>query len=115
MTTSHAVYKGPDKGMKFESGLTMPKILKPTDIILRVLKTTICGTDLQIISGNVPTCTKNTKIGHEGIGEIIEVGHGVKKRKVGQRVLVSCMTACGKCTKCEQQFYGHCEAGLVAW
>ena len=79
MTTSHAVYKGPDKGMKFESGLTMPKILKPTDIILRVLKTTICGTDLQIISGNVPTCTKNTKIGHEGIGEIIEVVQGVQK------------------------------------
>ena len=59
----------------------------------------------------MPKFTENTKIGHEGIGEIIEVGHGVKKRKVGQRVLVSCMTACGKCTKCEQKFYGHCEDG----
>ena len=59
----------------------------------------------------MPTCSKKTKFGHDGIGEIIEVGHGVKKRKVGQRVLVSCMTACGNCTKCEQKFYGHCEDG----
>ena len=86
----------------------MPKILQPTDVIVKVLKTTICGTDLHILRGNVYTCAEKRRIGHEGIREIIEVGRDVKERKVGQRVLVSCITACGNCVECEEKFYGHC-------
>ena len=85
--------------MKFESGLPMPKILQPTDVIVKVLKTTICGTDLQILKGNVFTCDEKRRIGHEGIGEIIEICENVKDRKVGMRVLVSSITACGECLK----------------
>eukprot|EP00091_Calanus_sinicus_P021572 TRINITY_DN644_c0_g1_i1.p1 TRINITY_DN644_c0_g1~~TRINITY_DN644_c0_g1_i1.p1 ORF type:complete len:376 (+),score=113.88 TRINITY_DN644_c0_g1_i1:238-1365(+) len=110
-SVSHAIYQGPGNGMKFEAGLPMPKILQPTDVIVKVLKTTICGTDLHILRGNVSTCAEKRRIGHEGIGEIIEVGRDVKERTVGQRVLVSCITACGKCVECEEKFYGHCENG----
>ena len=59
--------------MKFESGLPMPKILQPTDVIVKVLKTTICGTDLHILRGNVFTCDEKRRLGQEGIGEIVEV------------------------------------------
>ena len=97
--------------MKFEYGLPMPKILQPTDVVVKVLKTTICRTDLQILKGNVSTCNEKRRIDHEGIGEIIEVGENVKDRKVGQRVLVSCITACGGCVECENKFFGHCEDG----
>ena len=97
--------------MKFEYGLPMPKILQPTDVDVKVLKTTICGTDLQILKGNVSTCDEKRRIGHGEIGEIIEVGQNVKDRKVGQRVLLSSITACGKCGECDSKFYGHCEDG----
>ena len=75
-------------------------------------KTTICGTDLHILCGSVRTCTAGRILGHEGIGDIVAIGSGVHKFKVGDRILISCITSCGKCSPCvSDKFYGHCEDG----
>eukprot|EP00940_MAST-03C_sp_MAST-3C-sp2_P003571 g3571.t1 len=87
-----------------------PKILEPTDAIIRVHKTTICGTDLHIMRGAVKT-ERLTTLGHEGIGDIVAVGSAVKKYKIGDRVLVPCITRCGACSYCKEKFYGHCVNG----
>ena len=88
-----------------------PTILKPTDCIIRVHKTTICGTDLHILRGSVVTCLKNTIMGHEGIGHIVEIGSAVTKFTIGDRILVPCITRCNECHFCKKHFYGHCEMG----
>lgn len=88
-----------------------PRILRQTDAIVRVHKTTICGTDLHIMRGAVPECKKFTTLGHEGIGDIVAIGSEVKKYKIGDRVLVPCITRCGKCAACKNKFYGHCDDG----
>jgi len=111
LSVSHAVYKGPGQDVAFESGLSMPTIKNPTDALVKMVKTTICGTDLHILSGNVMSCQPGRRIGHEGIGEIVELGSAVSNRQVGQRILIRCTTACGKCENCKQQFYGHCSDG----
>ncbi|XP_063690950.1 uncharacterized protein LOC134823418 [Bolinopsis microptera] len=108
---SHVVYKGPGHPLCFETGLPMPEILHPTDVIIKVLKTTICGTDLHILKGNVSSCEPGTRLGHEGIGEIVQVGSKVQKRRVGERVLVNTTTQCGVCDNCRIQFHGHCVDG----
>ena len=74
-----------------------PQITAPTDAIVRVTKTTICGTDLHILKGDVASCAPGRILGHEGIGVIDSVGPSVTAFKVGDRVLISCFTACGKC------------------
>ena len=86
-----------------------PVIHKPTDAIVRIVKTTICGTDLHIIKGDVPACQSGTILGHEGIGIVEEVGGGVSNFKKGDKVLISCVCACGKCYYCKKGIYAHCE------
>ncbi|WAA08586.1 zinc-dependent alcohol dehydrogenase family protein [Fervidibacillus albus] len=89
----------------------VPTIEKPTDVIVKMTKTTICGTDLHILSGDVPAVTKGRTLGHEGVGIVEEVGDGVKNFKKGDRVLISCITSCGKCENCKKGLYSHCEDG----
>jgi len=111
-----AVYHGHEEvyhrlnRMSFQK-VKMPELEKPTDIVVRILKTTICGTDLQILGGCVSTCEAQTRMGHEGIGEIIEIGRDVQNFKLGDRVMISCITGCGKCAFCKKKLYGRCIDG----
>jgi alcohol dehydrogenase len=103
------VYKGPGK-MAFEEH-AKPRIAASTDAIVRVTKTTICGTDLHILKGDLPSCAPGRILGHEGVGVVDEVGTAVTVFKPGDRVLISCVSACGKCDYCRRQMYSHCTAG----
>jgi len=103
------VFHGPNN-RKFEEK-SKPKIQETTDAIVKITKTTICGTDLHIMKGDVPTVTEGRTLGHEGVGIIDEVGEGVANFKKGDHVLISCITACGKCDNCKKQMYSHCENG----
>ncbi len=103
------VYQGP--GQKAVVEKDAPTILKPTDAIVRITKTTICGTDLHIIKGDVPAVEPGRTLGHEGVGVIEEVGSAVNNFKKGDRVLISCITSCGRCSNCKKQLYAHCEDG----
>lgn len=89
----------------------MPKVENSTDAVVKITKTTICGTDLHILSGDVPAVTEGRILGHEGVGIIEEVGEGVKNFKKGDRVIISCITSCGKCENCKKGLYAHCEDG----
>lgn len=88
-----------------------PSLIKPTDAIVKINKTTICGTDLHILKGDVPEVTAGRILGHEGVGTIEEVGTAVTGFKKGDRVLISCITSCGKCEYCKKGMYSHCEDG----
>ena len=77
-------------------------------MIVRIVATTICGTDLHILKGDVPTVTPDRSLGHEGVGKITEVGSAVTSLKVGDRVLISCINSCGACANCKIGFYSHC-------
>ncbi|PRY82276.1 zinc-dependent alcohol dehydrogenase family protein [Alkalibacterium olivapovliticus] len=88
-----------------------PQIQNSTDAVIRLVKTTICGTDLHILAGHVPEVPKGSTIGHEGIGVVEDVGSGVSNFKVGDKVLISCITSCGKCHYCKKGLYAHCEDG----
>lgn len=103
------VFRGP--GMKEWTDVPIPTIQKPTDAIVKILKTTICGTDLHILKGDVPTVTNGRILGHEGVGVIEEIGSGVQNFKSGDKVLISCITSCGKCDNCKRGLYAHCEDG----
>ncbi|WP_458415470.1 zinc-dependent alcohol dehydrogenase family protein [Schinkia sp. CFF1] len=103
------VYRGPE--MKEWTDVPMPTLQKHTDAIVKVLKTTICGTDLHILKGDVPTVTDGRILGHEGVGVIEEVGSSVQNFKPGDKVLISCITSCGKCDNCKRGLYAHCEDG----
>lgn len=103
------VYQGP--GKKELLDLPIPKISAPTDAIIKLLKTTICGTDLHILQGDVPTCNPGRILGHEGIGVVQEVGQAVTSIKQGDRVLISCITADGKCEYCRKGMFSHCLNG----
>lgn len=103
------VYKGPNS--KSWESVDKPTIAKPTDAIIKVLKTTICGTDLHILKGDVPAVTPGRILGHEGMGVVDEVGDAVTNFKVGDRVLISCISSCGKCEYCKRQMYSHCADG----
>src|SRR6187397_764377 len=92
------VYHGP--GEKAWEQAPKPAILNDTDAIVRVDAVTICGTDLHILKGDVPAVTDGRILGHEAVGTVDAVGAGVKTVKVGDRVLVSCITACGACRLC---------------
>ena len=88
-----------------------PEIEKPTDVIVKILKTTICGTDLGILHGKTPTCKPGTTLGHEGVGVIEEVGESIQNFKIGDHVIISCITSDGTCEYCKKQMYSHCEDG----
>jgi alcohol dehydrogenase len=100
------VYHGP--GMKSWDEVPDPVIQHPTDVIVRMVATTICGTDLHILKGDTPEVVPGRILGHEGIGEITEVGSGVTQLQVGDRVILSCISACGMCGNCRQGLYSHC-------
>ena len=109
MTMKALVYAGP--GKKEVRDVEKPKIVHDSDAVVKLLKTTICGTDLHILGGDVPACKEGTILGHEGIGIVEEVGSGVKNFKVGDKVIVSCVTACGTCYYCKKSLYAHCDDG----
>ena len=88
-----------------------PRLQQSTDAIVRMHKTTICGTDLHILKGDVPEVEHGRILGHEGIGIIEEVGSAVTTFKKGDRVLISCISSCGKCAYCRKNMYSHCEQG----
>ena len=88
-----------------------PEITAPTDAIVKITKTTICGTDLHILKGDVPTCQPGRILGHEGVGIVDKVGPAVTAFKAGDHVLISCVSACGKCDYCRKQMYSHCTTG----
>ncbi len=100
------VYHGP--AQKAWEEAPDPKIIDPTDVIVQVDTTTICGTDLHILKGDVPAVTDGRILGHEGVGTITEVGQGVSKLAVGDRVIISCITSCGSCSYCQQRLPAHC-------
>lgn len=100
------VYKGP--GEKSWEDVPDPSIQQPTDIIVKMVATTICGTDLHILKGDVPAVTPGRILGHEGVGTITEIGAAVTTLKVGDQVILSCISACGKCAYCKQGVFSHC-------
>ena len=103
------VYHGPAKKTWEEK--PKPTIVDATDAVVKIYKTTICGTDLHILKGDVPEVTDGRILGHEGIGVIEEVGTAVTNFKKGDRVLISCISSCGKCEYCKKGMYSHCEKG----
>src|SRR5471032_3272548 len=103
------VYQGP--GKKSLEDRPKPAITAPTDAIVKVSKTTICGTDLHILKGDVTTCQPGRILGHEGVGIIEQVGSAVTAFKPGDHVLISCISSCGKCAYCRKQMYSHCSTG----
>jgi len=102
------VYHGP--GQKAWEVVPDPEIIYPTDVIVQVDTTTICGTDLHILKGDVPVVTDGRILGHEGVGTITEVGRAVSKLAAGDRVIISCITSCGSCSYCHRQLPAHCLA-----
>jgi alcohol dehydrogenase len=103
------VYHGP--GVKGWEDVARPELSTDTDAIVRVDTTTICGTDLHILKGDVPAMIDGRVIGHEAVGTVAEVGAAVKNVTVGDRVLVSCISACGGCRFCREGRYGQCTGG----
>ena len=103
------VYHGP--GKKTWEEKPKPIIQQSTDAIVRITKTTICGTDLHILKGDVPEVTEGRILGHEGVGVIEEAGSAVSGFKKGDKVIISCITSCGKCEYCKRGIYSHCESG----
>jgi alcohol dehydrogenase len=100
------VYHGP--GKKAWEEVPQPALKEATDAIVRIDTTTICGTDLHILKGDVPAVTDGRILGHEGVGTITEVGSAVTGLKVGDRVIISCITSCGSCAYCHQHLPSHC-------
>lgn len=93
-----------------------PGIQEPTDVIVKVDMTTICGTDLHILKGDVPAVTEGRVLGHEAVGTVVETGSAVSSLKEGDRVLVPAITSCGSCLPCKQGMAAHCEAvGGIGW
>jgi alcohol dehydrogenase len=103
------VYGGP--GKKALADRPVPDITAPTDAVVKISKTTICGTDLHILKGDVPDCEAGRILGHEGVGIVYKIGAGVTSLKPGDHVLISCITSCGKCGYCRRGMYSHCETG----
>ncbi|MEO7547655.1 MAG: zinc-dependent alcohol dehydrogenase family protein [Ramlibacter sp.] len=103
------VYHGP--GQKKLEDRPKPVVQQPTDAVVRITLTTICGTDLHILKGDVPTCKPGTILGHEGVGVVDTAGPGVTTFKPGDRVLISCISACGRCEACRKGMTSHCTTG----
>ncbi|MFE9650334.1 zinc-dependent alcohol dehydrogenase family protein [Streptomyces sp. NPDC006365] len=100
------VFHGP--GQSAWEDVADPGLREPTDAIVRVDAVTICGTDLHILKGDVPDVRPGTILGHEAVGEVVEAGSDVRTVRPGDRVLVSCITACGRCRYCREGAYGQC-------
>jgi alcohol dehydrogenase len=103
------VYLGP--GAKAVEDRPKPELQLPGDAIVRIARTTICGTDLHILKGDVATCAPGRILGHEGVGMIESIGAGVTAFRPGDRVLISCISSCGKCDYCRRGMYSHCSTG----
>ena len=103
------VFKGP--GQKSWEEAQKPTLQHPTDAIIKMFKTTICGTDLHILKGDVPEVTPGRILGHEGVGIVEEVGSAVSNFQPGDHVLISCISSCGKCDYCRKGMYSHCTNG----
>lgn len=88
-----------------------PQVTAATDAVVKLSKTTICGTDLHILKGDVPSVQHGRILGHEGLGTIESVGSGVSSFKLGDRVIISCITACGACHYCWRGMPSHCTSG----
>jgi alcohol dehydrogenase len=108
-TMKALVYLG--DGKKAFQDRPKPGITAPTDAIVRIVKTTICGTDLHILKGDVPTAAPGRILGHEGVGIIDEAGSAMRAFKKGDRVLISCVTSCGFCEYCRKLMFSHCTNG----
>jgi alcohol dehydrogenase len=108
-TMKALVYHGP--GKRAWEDKPRPRIQNPSDAIVRVTTSTICGTDLHILKGDLPAVTDGRILGHEGIGIVEEVGTGVSEFRVGDKVIISCVTACLKCDFCKRGMYSHCRNG----
>src|SRR5579872_2396000 len=98
------VYHGP--GQSSWESAPDPLIRDETDAVVRITSSTICGTDLHILKGDVPEVTPGTILGHEAVGTVVEVGAAVTTVVPGDRVLVSCITSCGRCRFCKEGHYG---------
>lgn len=117
MSTMRAVVYYGENDIRFEER-PKPQVIDPTDAVIKIVKTTICGTDLGIWKGKNPEIEETAKqktgsfngriLGHEGIGIVEEVGSAVKNFKKGDRVIVSCVSRCGTCENCQKQLYAHC-------
>ncbi len=108
------VYHGP--GQKAWEDVPDPVIKDPTDVVVKIDTTTICGTDLHIMKGDVPAVTDGRILGHEGVGTITAVGDLVKHWKVGDRAIISCITNCGVCSYCRKGMPSHCQTvGGIGW
>jgi len=103
------IYRGPGRIAQEER--PYPEMVAPTDAIVRVTRTTICGTDLHILHGDVPTCESGRVLGHEGVGVVEETGTGCTAIRRGDSVLISCISACGICENCRRGMYSHCATG----
>lgn len=108
-TMKGLVYGGPGKIELKE--IPIPTLEKPTDALVKILKTTICGTDLGILKGKTPSVMPGTTLGHEGVGIVEEAGTAVRNFKKGDHVIISCITSDGTCEYCKKQMYSHCEDG----
>src|SRR5213596_3183790 len=104
-TMNALVYRGP--GQRAWERKSQPILRDPGDAIVRITTTTICGTDLHILKGDVPSVTPGRILGHEGIGIIEETGTSVSDFRKGDKVLISCVTSCGKCDFCRKSMYSH--------
>src|SRR5699024_371616 len=102
------VYHGP--GQKAWEEVPDPTILEATDVIVQVDTSTICGTDLHILKGDVPAVEAGRILGHEGVGTVTEVGAAVNNLAVGDRVIISAVSSCGSCSYCQQRLPSHCLA-----
>ncbi|WP_139003370.1 zinc-dependent alcohol dehydrogenase family protein [Arthrobacter crystallopoietes] len=100
------VYGGP--GQKSWTEVPDPAIQNPTDVIVRVDTTTICGTDLHILKGDVPAVREGRILGHEGVGTVTDTGSSVTGLRAGDRVIISCIKSCGHCANCRTGLYSHC-------
>lgn len=103
------VFHGP--GQSSWEDVPDPAVKEPTDAIVRVDAVTICGTDLHILKGDVPEVRPGTVLGHEAVGDVVDVGADVRTVRPGDRVLISCITACGRCAYCRRAMYGQCRGG----
>src|SRR5450432_2924773 len=103
------VYHGP--GKRAWEDKSKPTIQEASDAVVKIARTTICGTDLHIMKGDVPTVTEGRILGHEGVGIVDEVGAAVSTFKKGDRVVISCITSCAKCDACKRGMYSHCATG----
>lgn len=103
------IYQGP--GKKSLEDRPVPEIIHATDAVIKITKTTICGTDLHILKGDVSTCQPGRILGHEGIGVVDQIGSGVTGFKKGDHVLISCITSCSKCDYCRKGMFSHCVNG----